>query len=160
MSSPILGNGDIEGTKQRSAFMELITKRGKMNTKHTNQKRQSRSDGDEGGWGGVRGRLFDLRQSRKAHDIRDMSSESCKYLGEEGSWQKEQQSRGLGAGSCLCSRNQETDVAGADGPRWGEEGDKVRRFPNKQQNCCLLGKCLSPGLRAKRQERQSGVYCG
>lgn len=110
-----------------------------MNTKHTNQERQSRSDGDGGGWAGVRGRLFDLRQSGKALDIRDMSSESCRYLGEEGSWQKEQQSRDLGAGACLCSRNQETDIAGADGPRWGEERDKVRR-------------CLRPGGRKDNLE--------
>lgn len=84
-----------------------------------------------------------IRQSGKALDIRDMSSESCRYLGEEGSWQKEQQSRDLGAGACLCSRNQETDIAGADGPRWGEERDKVRR-------------CLRPGGRKDNLEFMVG----
>lgn len=56
---------------------------------------------------------------------------------EEGSWQKEQQSRGPEAEACLlCSSNKEMDLIKGDGVRWGKGGDKVRR--------CLSG---------RRQER-------
>lgn len=58
-------------------------------------------------------------------------------VGEEGSWQKEQQSRSPEAEACLLySSNKEMDLIKGDGARWGKAGDKVRR--------CLSG---------RRQER-------
>ena len=57
-------------------------------------------------------------------------------VGEEGSWQKEQQSRGPEAEACLLCSSNETDLIKGDGARGGKAGDKDRR--------CLSG---------RRQER-------
>ena len=49
-------------------------------------------------------------------------------IGEEGSWQKEQQSRASETEDCLlCSSNKEMDLTKGDGARWGKEGVKIRR---------------------------------
>lgn len=52
--------------------------------------------------------------SGQVRDKETRGSESYVYVGEEGSWQKEQQSRGPEAEACLlCSYNKEISSSGA-----------------------------------------------